>query len=110
MGSLFGNPSNASSSGASAEGSLVIGAWVNHSHHMSKKMTASDIKAKIFAVLDGVAAGDEVEITKHGRIVAKLVPARGGAGAMDAGRRGGERGRGGAAGHHGGRLEHGVTV
>lgn len=80
MGSLFGNPSNASSSGASAEGSLVIGAWVNHSDHMSKKMTASDIKAKIFAVLDGVAAGDEVEITKHGRIVAKLVPARGGAG------------------------------
>ena len=76
MGSLFGNPSNASSSGASAEGSLVIGAWVNHSDHMSLKMSASDIKAKIFAVLDG----DEVEITKHGRIVAKLVPARGGAG------------------------------
>ena len=93
MGSLFGNPSNASSSGASAEGSLVIGAWVNHSDHMSKKMTASDIKAKIFAVLDGVAAGDEVEITKHGRIVAKLVSARGGAGGRDAGRRGGERGR-----------------
>lgn len=28
-------------------------------------------------LLDEVAAGEEIEITKHGRRVAKLVPARG---------------------------------
>ncbi|HEY7731037.1 MAG TPA: type II toxin-antitoxin system prevent-host-death family antitoxin [Gaiellaceae bacterium] len=40
-------------------------------------MTATETKAKILALLDEVAAGDEVEITKHGRTVARLVPATG---------------------------------
>jgi prevent-host-death family protein len=40
-------------------------------------MTATEVKAKILAVLDEVAAGEEVEITKHGRTVARLVPATG---------------------------------
>lgn len=40
-------------------------------------MTATELKAKILAVLDDVAGGDEVEITKHGRTVARLVPAHG---------------------------------
>jgi len=40
-------------------------------------MTATDTKAKILSLLDDVAAGDEVEITKHGRVVARLVPAGG---------------------------------
>ncbi len=40
-------------------------------------MTASDVKARILAVLDEVAEGAEVEITKHGRVVARLVPAGG---------------------------------
>lgn len=44
---------------------------------MSRRMTATEAKAKILAVLDDVERGDEVEITKHGRIVARLVPARG---------------------------------
>lgn len=44
---------------------------------MSKKLTATEAKAKILALLDEVAAGDEVEITKHGRTVARLVPATG---------------------------------
>jgi prevent-host-death family protein len=44
---------------------------------MTKKLTATEAKAKILALLDEVAAGDEVEITKHGRIVARLVPASG---------------------------------
>lgn len=44
---------------------------------MIRTMTATEIKAKILAVLDDVAAGDEVEITKHGRTVARLVPATG---------------------------------
>ena len=44
---------------------------------MPKKMTATEAKANILALLDEVAAGDEVEITKHGRTVARLVPATG---------------------------------
>jgi len=44
---------------------------------MTRKMTATEAKAKILAVLDEVAAGEEVEITKHGRVVARLVPATG---------------------------------
>lgn len=44
---------------------------------MTIRMTATEVKAKILAVLDDVAAGDEVEITKHGRLVARLVPAKG---------------------------------
>lgn len=43
-------------------------------------MTATEIKARILAVLDEVASGEEVEITKHGRTVARLVPASGAAG------------------------------
>ena len=44
---------------------------------MTRQMTATEAKAKLLAVLDEVAAGDTVEITKHGRTVARLVPARG---------------------------------
>lgn len=44
---------------------------------MVRRMTATEVKARILALLDEVAAGDEVEITKHGRTVAKLVAARG---------------------------------
>lgn len=44
---------------------------------MTTQMTATDLKAKILSVLDAVAAGAEVEITKHGRTVARLVPAAG---------------------------------
>lgn len=44
---------------------------------MTMKMTASEVKAKILGLLDDVAAGEEIEITKHGRTVAKLVPAKG---------------------------------
>ncbi|MHB1501236.1 MAG: type II toxin-antitoxin system Phd/YefM family antitoxin [Candidatus Dormibacteria bacterium] len=40
-------------------------------------MGATEAKAKMLALLEQVAAGDEVEITKHGRVVARLVPARG---------------------------------
>jgi prevent-host-death family protein len=44
---------------------------------MVSKVTATEAKAKLLALLDQVAAGDEVEITKHGRTVARLVPALG---------------------------------
>jgi prevent-host-death family protein len=39
------------------------------------KMSATEFKAKCLAVLDRVhASGEAVTITKHGRVVAKLVP------------------------------------
>ncbi len=44
---------------------------------MTRILTATEVKATILALLDDVAAGDEVEITKHGRTVARLVPAKG---------------------------------
>jgi prevent-host-death family protein len=44
---------------------------------MSRILTATETKNKILALLDEVAAGDEVEITKHGHVVARLVPASG---------------------------------
>lgn len=44
---------------------------------MTRTMTATDVKARILALLDDVEAGDEIEITRHGRIVARLSPARG---------------------------------
>ncbi len=44
---------------------------------MVTTMTATEIKAKLLAVLDDVAAGDEVHITKHGRVIARLTPATG---------------------------------
>jgi prevent-host-death family protein len=45
---------------------------------MARNLTATEVKARILALLDEVAAGEEVDITKHGRIVARLVPATGG--------------------------------
>jgi prevent-host-death family protein len=44
---------------------------------MTIKLTATEAKAKILSLLDEVAGGQEVEITKHGRTVARLVPAVG---------------------------------
>jgi prevent-host-death family protein len=44
---------------------------------MTYMMTATEAKAKLLAVLDEVSTGEEVEITKHGHVVARLVPASG---------------------------------
>ena len=44
---------------------------------MTRNMTATEVKAKILALLDEVAVGGEIEITKHGRAIARLVPAPG---------------------------------
>lgn len=44
---------------------------------MSRQVTATDAKAKILRLLDEAAAGEEIEITRHGRPVARLVPASG---------------------------------
>lgn len=45
--------------------------------HMVIKRTATEVKAKILSLLDDVEDGQEVEITRHGRTVARLVPAAG---------------------------------
>jgi prevent-host-death family protein len=44
---------------------------------MTIKVTATEAKAKILSLLDEVAAGQDVEITRHGRPVARIVPATG---------------------------------
>ncbi len=44
---------------------------------MTRQLTATEAKATLLALLDEVAAGDQVEITKHGHTVARLVPATG---------------------------------
>ena len=49
-----------------------------YSDHMAKTVTATEAKTHILALLHDVEAGEEVEITRHGRLVARLVPARGG--------------------------------
>lgn len=44
---------------------------------MPRQVTATNAKATILRLLDDAAAGEEIEITKHGRTVARLVPAHG---------------------------------
>jgi prevent-host-death family protein len=44
---------------------------------MPRQVTATDAKATILRLLDEAASGEEIEITKHGRPVARLVPAQG---------------------------------
>lgn len=58
-------------------GNEPVGSSSRYNDHMTIKLTATEAKAKILSLLDEVAAGQEVEITKHGRIVARLVPATG---------------------------------
>ncbi|HXM86610.1 MAG TPA: type II toxin-antitoxin system prevent-host-death family antitoxin [Solirubrobacteraceae bacterium] len=43
---------------------------------MCRQVNATDAKATILSMLDDVAAGEEIEITRYGRTVARLVPAR----------------------------------
>lgn len=49
-----------------------------YSDHMAKRVSATEAKAHILALLDEVEGGEEVEITRHGRLVARLIPARSG--------------------------------
>ena len=44
---------------------------------MARQVTAAQAKARLLELLDDVAAGDEIEITEHGRTVARLTPASG---------------------------------
>jgi len=42
--------------------------------HMAKTVTATAAKANILRLLDEAASGEEIEITRHGRPVARLLP------------------------------------
>jgi prevent-host-death family protein len=44
---------------------------------MPKQVTATAAKASFLRLLDETAAGEEIEITRHGRAVARLVPPAG---------------------------------
>lgn len=44
---------------------------------MTRSMSATELKSTILAVLDDVARGEVVEISKRGRPVARLVPVSG---------------------------------
>jgi prevent-host-death family protein len=44
---------------------------------MTRRLTATETNAKFLSLLDEAAAGEEIEITKHGRVVARRVPATG---------------------------------
>ena len=49
----------------------------HYTDHVARRLTATETKAKLLSLLDEVANGDEIEITKHGKTVARLVPGRG---------------------------------
>jgi prevent-host-death family protein len=48
-----------------------------YNDHMARKLTATEVKAKLLALLNEVELGEEIEITRHGVTVARLAPARG---------------------------------
>ncbi len=53
------------------------GGSVHYDAHMPRNMSATEARARLLTLLDEVADGEEIEITKHGRTVARLVPAAG---------------------------------
>jgi prevent-host-death family protein len=44
---------------------------------MVREVTATEAKAKLLSLLDEVEHGEEVVITRRGRTIARLTPARG---------------------------------
>jgi prevent-host-death family protein len=44
---------------------------------MTRILTATEVKARLLALLDEVEAGEVIEITRHGLPIARLAPARG---------------------------------
>jgi prevent-host-death family protein len=44
---------------------------------MARRLTATEVRARLLALLDEVELGEEIEITRHGVTVARLAPARG---------------------------------
>ena len=42
-----------------------------------RRVTATEAKARLLSLLDDVETGESIEVTRDGRLVAKIVPARG---------------------------------
>lgn len=57
--------------------SVDCGSGDHYSDHMTRRVTATQAKAQLLALLDEAEHGQQVEITRHGRTVARIVPARG---------------------------------
>jgi prevent-host-death family protein len=49
----------------------------HYTDHMVRQVTATRAKAQLLALLDEVQSGESVEITRHGRVIARIVPASG---------------------------------
>jgi prevent-host-death family protein len=43
---------------------------------MTTKVTATTLKTHVLSLLDDVERGEEIEVTRHGRIIARIVPVR----------------------------------
>ena len=44
----------------------------HYNDHMTRTVTATEAKAKLLALLDDVERGEEIEITRHGKPIARL--------------------------------------
>ena len=44
---------------------------------MTRRMSATEVKASFLSLLDEVETGEVIEITRHGLAVARLAPVRG---------------------------------
>lgn len=44
---------------------------------MIRQMTITEVKAKLLSLIDEVEDGEEIEITRHGRTVARLTALKG---------------------------------
>lgn len=44
---------------------------------MARQMTITQVKATLLALIDEIQAGEDIEITRHGVTVARLIAARG---------------------------------
>jgi prevent-host-death family protein len=49
----------------------------HYNDHTVRHVTATHAKAHLLSLLDEVQGGESVEITRHGRVIARIVPARG---------------------------------
>jgi prevent-host-death family protein len=47
----------------------------HYTDHMVRQLTATDTKARLLALLDQVEQGEEIEVTRRGRTIARIVPA-----------------------------------
>jgi prevent-host-death family protein len=50
---------------------------IHYNVHMPKQVTATTAKQTLLRLLDEAAAGEEIEIVRHGHPVARLVPPAG---------------------------------